>query len=221
MFLWFKTALFVLLLSVGSAFIGCGVDDSSSEQGKTDTDTDTVTYADCDCTEENDCPANALPVIQDGADEAENTDNPQVFAAEGNYLPSAGGQPVLTMKTAVGFYGGFAGTENLLEERPQLDAAVFSTLDGDTDGIFNGSVVMIGAPDKHLTDKSTILPRFAAVDSMLTFIPQIVGRGLLIAGYSKRAAYNRMKKSQAPLSDISIAPVGPGRTAGFSLSARF
>ncbi len=88
----------------------------------------------------------AFPVLQDGADQAETTDNPRVFVAEGTYGPAGNGEPVLTMKGGVWIYGGFQGTEDLLEQRLQPDAGVDSILDGGA----NGSAVVVGASDAGL-----------------------------------------------------------------------
>ncbi|MCP4680503.1 MAG: hypothetical protein GY854_34475 [Deltaproteobacteria bacterium] len=97
----------------------------------------------------------AFLVIQDGADKAESDSNLRVFVAQGIYGPPDAGPdanlPVLTMKPRVGIYGGFAGTEDLLEERPGLDAGLVSILDGE----LNGSVVVVGASDGGL-DRFTV-----------------------------------------------------------------
>lgn len=43
MFHWFKVVFFISLFCLGCVFIGCGDDDSSSENGETDTDNDAAT----------------------------------------------------------------------------------------------------------------------------------------------------------------------------------
>lgn len=72
----------------------------------------------------------AFQTVQQGADAA--IAGQQVWVAEGWYTGPAAREPVLVMKDGVSVYGGFAGTEGDLSERP--DPVLATVLSGDFNG---------------------------------------------------------------------------------------
>ncbi|MCW5830703.1 MAG: right-handed parallel beta-helix repeat-containing protein [Deltaproteobacteria bacterium] len=72
----------------------------------------------------------AFRTVQQGMDAA--IAGQQVWVAEGRYTGPAAREPVLVMKDGVSVYGGFAGTEGDLSERP--DPVLATVLSGDFNG---------------------------------------------------------------------------------------